>query len=151
MATKEKAISPGGSKSSKSKNSGSLVPPELFQASVYKRNQGRMVRLVTAVTVGVIIALSAWRLYQTLAFSSPGLQWAVPGVLLFLGWWLCYRLIHIPKFADFLIAVEAEMTKAGILLRPVSIENREPTPEQEAEILEVVNEERQAYAAERHP
>ena len=45
--------------------------------------------------------------------------------------------------------LEAEVTEAGILLRPVSIGSRQPTPEQEAEILAVVNEERRAYAAER--
>lgn len=90
-----------------------MVPPELFQARVYKRTQGRTVRLVTAVTLGIIVALSAWRLYQTMATSSPGLQWIVPGALLFLGWWLSFRLIHVPKFADFLIAVEAEMTKVS--------------------------------------
>ena len=47
--------------------------------------------------------------------------------------------------------LEAKIIKAGILLRPVSIGNREPTPQQEAEILDVVNKERKAYAAERHP
>lgn len=46
--------------------------------------------------------------------------------------------------------LEAEMTSDGILLRPVSIGNREPSVEQEAEILSVINEERKAYAAERH-
>lgn len=45
--------------------------------------------------------------------------------------------------------LEAQVTEAGILLRPVSIGSRQPTPEQEAEILAVVNEERRAYAAER--
>ena len=45
--------------------------------------------------------------------------------------------------------LEAEATNAGILLRPVSINRREPAPEQEAEILDVVNEERKTYAAER--
>ncbi len=45
--------------------------------------------------------------------------------------------------------LEAEVTNAGILLRPVSINRREPTPEQEAEILAVVDEERRAYAEER--
>jgi AbrB family looped-hinge helix DNA binding protein len=46
--------------------------------------------------------------------------------------------------------LEAEVTETGaILLRPVSIAGREPTPEQEAEILTVVDEERKAYAAER--
>lgn len=45
--------------------------------------------------------------------------------------------------------LEAEVTASGILLRPVSINRREPTPEQEADILAVVDQERQAYAAER--
>jgi AbrB family looped-hinge helix DNA binding protein len=36
--------------------------------------------------------------------------------------------------------LEAEVTQAGILLRPVSIGRREPTPEQEAEILAVADE-----------
>ncbi|MEO1018530.1 MAG: AbrB/MazE/SpoVT family DNA-binding domain-containing protein [Pseudomonadota bacterium] len=35
--------------------------------------------------------------------------------------------------------LEAEVTEAGILLRPVSIGSREPTPAQEGEILEVVD------------
>jgi len=51
------------------------------------------------------------------------------------------------KEGDYL---EAEVTAAGaIVLRPVSIGQREPTPEQEAEILAVVDQERKAYAAER--
>ena len=50
------------------------------------------------------------------------------------------------KEGDYL---EAEVTEAGILLRPVSINRREPTPEQEEEILAVVDAERKAYAEER--
>ncbi len=112
MATKEKAISPsaGGSGSS---GSGSLIPPELFQLGAYKRNQGRTVRLVTAVTFGVIVALSSWRLYDTLSTSAPSWQWIGPGLMLFVGWWLSYRVVNVPRFADFLIAVEAEMTKVS--------------------------------------
>ncbi len=45
--------------------------------------------------------------------------------------------------------LEAQLTNEGILLRPVSIGSREPTPEQEAEILAVVDQERKAYAAQR--
>ena len=46
--------------------------------------------------------------------------------------------------------LEAEVTENGvILLRPVSIGRREPTPEQETEILSVADEERKAYANER--
>ena len=43
------------------------------------------------------------------------------------------------KEGDYL---EAEVTKAGILLRPVNVDRREPTPAEEAEILAVVDEER---------
>ncbi len=45
--------------------------------------------------------------------------------------------------------LEAEVTQAGILLRPVRVDRREPSPEQEAEILAVVDQERKAYAKER--
>ena len=45
--------------------------------------------------------------------------------------------------------LEAEVTEAGILLRPVSIGSRQPTPEQEVGILAIVDETRRHYAAER--
>jgi len=35
----------------------------------------------------------------------------IPGVVLVAGFWIGYRVIQWPKFADFLIAVEAEMNK----------------------------------------
>jgi hypothetical protein len=45
---------------------------------------------------------------------------------------------------------EAEATEAvAILLEPAAIAGREPTPSQKAEILAVVDQERQAYATER--
>ena len=45
--------------------------------------------------------------------------------------------------------LEAEVTEARILLRPVSIGSRQPTPEQEVAILAIVDETRRHYAAER--
>ena len=46
--------------------------------------------------------------------------------------------------------LEAGVTEAGaILLKPVSIARPEPTPEQEAEILGIADQERSTYAAER--
>ncbi len=45
--------------------------------------------------------------------------------------------------------LEAQLTKEGILLRPVHIGSREPSPEQEAEILAVVDQERKTYAKQR--
>ena len=112
MAVKEKAVSKGAGGGS-AKASGTPMIAEFFKATPYKRNQGRTVRLVTAAVIGIIVALSAWRLKETLVTALPGLQWIVPGVLLALGMWIAYRVIHIPKFAEFLIAVEAEMSKVS--------------------------------------
>ncbi len=51
------------------------------------------------------------------------------------------------KEGDYL---EVAVTESGaILLKPVNIAQREPSPEQEADILSVVDAERRAYAAER--
>lgn len=87
---------------------------ELFQTSVYKPNQGRIVRQLTALAIWVIVALGCWSLYSTLRGSlDAGSIWptAIPGVLLLAGAWFGYRVVNWPRFADFLIAVEAEMNK----------------------------------------
>jgi preprotein translocase subunit SecE len=94
-------------------NSAPLLP-ELFHTSVYKPNQGRIVRQLTALTIWIIVTLGTWRLYGTLrgAFDS-GSYWipAIPAALLLAGMWFGYRVVNWPRFADFLIAVEAEMNK----------------------------------------
>jgi preprotein translocase subunit SecE len=41
------------------------------------------------------------------------LVYGLPTVVLFFGIWLGYRLVNLPSFADFLIAVEAEMNKVS--------------------------------------
>ena len=45
--------------------------------------------------------------------------------------------------------LEPRFTKGGVLLRPVSVRAWEPSAAQEAEILDVVNQERRKYAKER--
>ena len=42
-----------------------------------------------------------------------GLRYAIPSLLLILGTWIAYRMVNYPVFADFLIAVEAEMNKVS--------------------------------------
>jgi preprotein translocase subunit SecE len=92
---------------------------ELARVSLYKRTQGRITRQVTAAALFVTIALGCWQLSVTLGHWSwlqaqaMGLKYAIPGVLLALGAWFCYRLVNYPPFADFLIAVEAEMAKVS--------------------------------------
>lgn len=92
---------------------GNPLVTELFQSGVYKKNQGRMVRQVTFFSLLAAIALGCWRLSATLAGNSPVYTLWLPLVLLAVGGWLAFRAINIPRFADFLIAVEAEMNKVS--------------------------------------
>ena len=93
--------------------SGSSLMSELLHAAVYKPNQGRIVRQLTVLAIWLIVALGAWRLYATLnsTTSSNAVAVGFPAGILLAGLWIGYRLINWPRFADFLIAVEAEMKK----------------------------------------
>lgn len=87
---------------------------ELFHTSFYKPTQGRIVRQLTAVGIWVVIGLGCWSLYSTLRGSLQADSWWIPGipaVVLLAGIWFGYRIVNWPNFADFLIAVEAEMNK----------------------------------------
>lgn len=87
---------------------------ELIKLGVYKRNQGRITRQVTLATIAVIVLLAAWSLYNFgLGQWSETTRYGVAGGILLGGLWLAYRLVNYPKFADFLIAVEAEMNKVS--------------------------------------
>ena len=39
--------------------------------------------------------------------------WGLPFLLAALGFWMAFRVINMPSFADFLISVEAEMNKVS--------------------------------------
>jgi preprotein translocase subunit SecE len=94
-----------------------LLLAELFRAAIYKRNQGRLVRQFTCLAVWVIVALAAWRMHEYLRIVATGLPgwlaYVVPVVVLAAGMWAGYRLVNYPPFADFLIAVEAELNKVA--------------------------------------
>jgi preprotein translocase subunit SecE len=84
---------------------------ELFRYDLYKRTQGRMVRQITCLVIWVTFALGAWRMYSLMA--DPVFKYVLPFVLLVAGLWIGYRAVNLPTFADFLIAVEAEMNKVS--------------------------------------
>ena len=103
---------------------------DLLSFSVYKRNQGRVTRQVTFAAMAVIVGVGVWRLSELLAVVYGGadsslaalsgsaadlgvVRFLVPGVLLAVGVWLCFRAVNVPRFADFLIAVEAEVAKVS--------------------------------------
>ncbi len=89
---------------------------ELLQFGLYKRTQGRITRQVTFFALALVFAIAAWRLHVTLRLAdnaSPIVFYGVPLAILALGSWVSYRIVNLPRFADFLIAVEAEMNKVS--------------------------------------
>jgi preprotein translocase subunit SecE len=111
-----------------STTTGGAIWREFLSTSIYKRNQGRIARQATFFALVATLALGLWRLSQTLAVWFGGtvslsgqeaaadfgmVRFVMPFALLALGAWLIYRLVNVPRFADFLIAVETEMTKVS--------------------------------------
>lgn len=108
-------------------SSGSFLR-ELTSFSVYKRNQGKVTRQVTFAALALTLAIGVWRLAQLLPLWVSGgtslspavpsvdvgvVRFLVPGLLLAAGLWAIFRAVNTPRFADFLIAVETEMTKVS--------------------------------------
>jgi preprotein translocase subunit SecE len=90
---------------------------ELFKTEIYKRSQGRLVRQFTCLAIWVAFALGSYRMYEYLRVIPTGLptylNFVIPSVVLVVGLWLGFRIVNLPSFADFLIAVEAEMNKVS--------------------------------------
>lgn len=90
---------------------------ELLKTEIYKRSQGRIVRQVTFGVICVTFALAAYDLFVYLKASTAdipvALIYALPCLVLLVGIWVGYRVVNLPSFADFLIAVEAEMNKVS--------------------------------------
>ena len=86
---------------------------ELIQFGVYKRNQGRVTRQVTLATMAIIVVLGTLSLYRFGITWNDSMRYGVAGTVLLGGLWLSYRIVNYARFADFLIAVEAEMNKVS--------------------------------------
>lgn len=87
---------------------------ELFQFGLYKPNQGRVVRQVTFASAALLGSLCGWEMYRSGALSGlGGLSHLVFVVLILISCWFAFRIINYSTFADFLIAVEAEMNKVS--------------------------------------
>ena len=80
--------------------------------TLYKRNQGRLARQVSACGVILLIAFGCWALSSSLflEFDRP-IRIGVPLAILAAGAWLAFRAVNVARVADFLISVEAEMDK----------------------------------------
>ena len=86
---------------------------ELFQAGLYKPSQGRITRQVTCGAMWAVVLIAAYRSYIALYGTEYNLQYLIPGLMIVVGGWASYRAVNYPRFADFLIAVEAEMNKVS--------------------------------------
>lgn len=88
---------------------------EFFQTGLYKKTQGKVARQITFFALAVIFVIGAWRVTEEpwIAGLFTGAEYAIAGVILVGGLWFCFRLINLSRFADFLIAVEAEMNKVS--------------------------------------
>ncbi len=106
--------------------SGGSLLGDLFQSGLYKRSQGRIARQLTFAGIALAVAVGCWRLAVSLRTWEWSRNWAasmgvsvdVLGAVVALVVcapliWICYRIVNIPRFADFLIAVEAEMNKVS--------------------------------------
>lgn len=100
---------------------------ELFQFGIYKPTLGRITRQLTAYALFALLAYGCLGLWYFLAprdnsgdvapdwyvAYGPYIQWGVPLACLALSGWFSYRLVNYPRFAEFLISVEAEMNKVS--------------------------------------
>ncbi len=101
-----------------SKGVGAEMLPELFRFGLYKSRQGRLVRRATLLCLAVLaffgcVAL-AGQLQGVMADSPQYARYVrlgVPAVIWVLSCWVAFRAVNVPKLADFLISVEAELER----------------------------------------
>ena len=88
---------------------------ELLKFELYKRNQGRLVRQATVIGCAIIVFFGAWTLSQgPLAENEMvAVRVGIPLAICVLGVWIAFRAVNFPRFADFLISVEAELDKVS--------------------------------------
>lgn len=95
-----------------SKGVGASVLPELFRFGLYKPNQGRLVRQATFIAIALAVAFGCFSMSNELlgSYEQP-VRVGVPLVVWLLSCWVAFRVVNVPRFADFLISVESELEK----------------------------------------
>lgn len=88
----------------------------------YKKGQGYYTRLGTALGGGLMSALGSYALYQTLGGIDPEsmdattkswIQAGVPALLFAVLCGVIFKLVNMPRLADFMIQTEGEMKKVS--------------------------------------
>ena len=83
----------------------------MFDTSRYKRSQGKVARQLTVAALAAVVGVGSWLLSE-MGDDAVG-RYVIPLVVLATGLWASWRIVNVPRFADFLISVEAEMNKVS--------------------------------------
>jgi len=95
-----------------SKGVGASLIPELFRFGLYKPTQGRLVRQATFIAIALTVAFGCFSLSAgPLGGEGEAISVGVPLVIWLLLCWVAFRVVNVPRFADFLISVESELEK----------------------------------------
>ncbi len=87
---------------------------ELTSASLYKKTQGRLTRQLTLVAVIGVTLCACYSLSTTwMLDQDQSIRIGVPLAIAVVMSWLAFRVVNFPPFAEFLIAVQAEVTKVN--------------------------------------
>jgi preprotein translocase subunit SecE len=95
-------------------NQGESFIGGLGSMSLYKKTQGRLTRQLTILAVVVLTVCACYSLANSwLLFVDPTMRTAIPSVIAIVIAWLTFRAVNYGPFAEFLISVQAEMTKVN--------------------------------------
>ncbi len=85
---------------------------ELVSTNLYKSSQGRVARRLTFIGLSVVFILWGYSIWKAATFGSQA-SGILAAVVALVGVWASFRAIQFPIFADFLVSVEAEMSKVS--------------------------------------
>jgi preprotein translocase subunit SecE len=85
----------------------------MLGTGIYKRSQGRITRQATFGAIVLMVAAGCWSLWYFMDATQERYRMAIVAVVMLAGVFLAFRLVNMPRFADFLINVETEMTKVS--------------------------------------
>ncbi|MGL6193751.1 MAG: preprotein translocase subunit SecE [Thermoguttaceae bacterium] len=93
-------------------NEFSSLTKELFRVALYKPNQGKLARRFSMIGFALIFITGAFSFYRADWFSFE-VRSVIAAIIAATGSWLAFRVVNWAPFADFLVSVEAEMTKVS--------------------------------------
>jgi len=95
-------------------NQRSRFASELGSVSLYKKTQGRLTRQLTFLAIVVATACACFQLANSwLVDYEQSIRSGVPILIAVVVSWMAFRGVNYPPFAEFLISVQAEVTKVN--------------------------------------